>query len=109
MKPGNKNFGKKSQFSNPVTAPSQEALYLLPETDLIAIGQNDGNTHRYKLLSFDDLAVCIQRNHVYLCEGHQVLRTDLEGSCLGAIYLQSQRGVRENCKVGTALFAWRVT
>ena len=88
-----------TQFSNPVTAPSQEALYLLPETDLIAIGQNDGNTHRYKLLSFADLAACIQRNHVYLCEGHQVLRTDLEGSCLGAIYLQSQRGVRENCKV----------
>ena len=28
-----------------------------------------------------------------------MLRTDLEGSCLGAIYLQSQRGVRENCKV----------
>lgn len=27
------------------------------------------------------------------------MRTDLEGSCLGAIYLQSQRGVRENCEV----------
>jgi len=89
-----------TQFANPITtAPSQEALYLLPETNLIAIGQNNGNTHRYKLLSFADLAACIQRNHVYLCEGHQVLRTDLEGSCLGAIYLQSQRGVRENCKV----------
>jgi hypothetical protein len=89
-----------NQFQNPISsAPNQEALYLLPETDLIAIGQNDGNTHRYKLLSFADLAACIQRNHVYLCEGHQVLRTDLEGSCLGAIYLQSQRGVRENCKV----------
>ena len=89
-----------TQFQNPITTvPSQEALYLLPETDLIAIGQNDGDTHRYMLLSFADLAACIQRNHVYLCEGHQVLRTDLEGSCLGAIYLQSQRGVRENCKV----------
>jgi len=37
-----------NQFSNPnATSPIQEALYLLPETDLIAIGQNDGNTHRY--------------------------------------------------------------
>ncbi len=59
-----------NQFQNPISsAPNQEALYLLPETDLIAIGQNDGNTHRYKLLSFADLAACIQRNHVYLCEG----------------------------------------
>jgi hypothetical protein len=89
-----------NQFSNPLaTSPMLEALYLLPETDFIAIGQNNGNTHRYKLLSFPDLAACIQRNHVYLCESHQVLCTDLEGSCLGAIYLQSQREVRENCKV----------
>jgi hypothetical protein len=89
-----------TQFSTPASAaPVQQALHLVPETDLIAIGQNEGSAHRYKLLSFADLASCIQRNHVYLCEGHQVLRTDLEGSCLGAIYLQSQRGVRENCEV----------
>jgi len=89
-----------TQFNNPASAtPLQQALHLRPETDLIAIGQNDGISHRYKLLSFADLAACIQRNHVYLCEGHQVLRTDLEGSCLGSIYLQSQRGVRENCEI----------
>ena len=86
-----------SQFSNPL--PAQEALYLLPETDLIAIGRNDGSSHRYKLLTHADLAGCVQRNHVFLCEGHQVLRTDLEGSCLGSLYLQSQEGVRENCKL----------
>jgi hypothetical protein len=78
---------------------SQEALYLLPETDLIAIGRNEGTAHRYKLLTHADLAGCIQRNHIFLCEGHQVLRTDLEGSCLGSLYLQSQVGVRENCKL----------
>ena len=89
-----------SQFSSPVSSsPAQEALYLLPETDLIAIGRNDGFSHRYKLLTHADLAGCVQRNHVFLCEGHQVLRTDLEGSCLGSLYLQSQVGVRENCKL----------
>ncbi len=31
---------------------------------------------------------CIQRNHVYLCEHHQVLCTYLEGSCLGSLYLR---------------------
>jgi len=89
-----------NQFSLPTsTAPSQQALHLLPETDLIAIGQNEGNSHRNKLLSFADLAACIHCNHVYLCQGHQVLRTDLEWSCLRSIHLQSQRGVRENCEV----------
>ena len=89
-----------SQFSHPMSRnPAQEALHLIPETDLIAIGRNDGSSHRYKLLSHADLAACIQRNHVFLCEGHQVLRTDLEGSCLGSIYLQSERGVRENCEI----------
>jgi len=52
-----------TQFSNPSATfhhlPMKEALYLLPETDLIAIGQNDGNSHQYKLLSFADLATCI--------------------------------------------------
>ena len=89
-----------SQFSSPVSSsPAQDALYLLPATDLIAIGRNDGSSHRYKLLTHADLAGCVQRNHVFLCEGHQVLRTDLEGSCLGSLYLQSQVGVRENCKL----------
>ena len=89
-----------SQFAHPTsTASSQEALHLVPETDLIAIGRNDGLSHRYKLLTHSDLAACVQRNHIFLCEGHQVLRTDLEGSCLGSIYLQSERGVRENCKI----------
>jgi len=89
-----------SHFSNPMSlTPAQDALYLLPKTDLIAIGRNDGLSHRYKLLTHADLAGCVQRNHIFLCEGHQVLRTDLEGSCLGSLYLQSQVGVRENCKI----------
>jgi hypothetical protein len=89
-----------TQFNSPAsTAPIQEALYLLPEADLIAIGRNNGNSHRYKLLKHADLTACIQKNHIFLCEGHQVLNTDLEGSCLGSLYLQSERGVRENCKL----------
>ncbi len=89
-----------TQFSDPTSAPpAQQAIHLVPETDLIAISQNKGNSHRYKLLSFANLAACIQCNHVYLCEGHQVLSTNLKGSCLRAIYLQSQRGVKEHCEV----------
>ena len=76
-----------------------QALYFVPDADLIAIGRNVMHAHRYKLLSAGELHSCIQRNHIYLCERHQVLRTDLEGSCLGSLYLQSVKGVRENCKL----------
>ena len=89
-----------TNFNNPLpTSPAQEAIFFVPETDMIAIGRNDGHSNRYKLLSHSDLAGCIQKNHIYLCEHHQVLRTDLEGSCLGSLYLQSERGVRENCRL----------
>ena len=76
-----------------------EALYFVPDADLIAIGRTQHSTHRYRLLTSADLHACTQRSHVYLCEQHQVLRTDLEGSCLGSLYLQSVKGVRENCKL----------
>ena len=89
-----------SSFSHPDDfTPATTAIHFVPESDLIAIGRNDGVSNRYKLLSNADLAGCVQRNHVYLCEHHQVLRTDLEGSCLGSLYLQSERGVRENCRI----------
>jgi hypothetical protein len=42
---------------------------------------------------------CTRRNHIFLCDRHQVLRTDLTGTCLGSLYLQSPEGVRENCKI----------
>jgi hypothetical protein len=71
----------------------------MPKTDWIAIGRNTGFSHRYKLLDLSDLVGRVKRNHVYLCERHQILRTDLKGSCLGSLYLQLERGVRENCKL----------
>jgi hypothetical protein len=89
-------------FNNPqILSNSPTAIHFMPEADLIAIGRNTALSHRYKLLDLADLAGCVKRNHVYLCERHQVLRTDLEGSCLGSLYLQSERGVRENCKLET--------
>jgi hypothetical protein len=75
-------------------------MFFVPETELIAVGRNT-NTHnaRYQLVSQAILAGCIQQNHVFLCDKHQVLRKDLEGSCLGALFLQHQQGVMENCKI----------
>jgi len=72
-----------------------DALIITPEADLIAVGKN----RRYKVLSDADLATCIKRNRVYLCEKHQVLHTDLANSCLGSIYDRNALGVKQNCKL----------
>ena len=76
------------------------ALYFHSEFSMIAIGRNSNiNTASYKLISHSELSSCIQKNHIYLCENLQTLRNDLEGSCLGALYLQHETGVIENCQI----------
>ncbi len=40
------------------------------------------NFRRFKmtfLLKRADLTACVRKNHIFLCEGHLVLNTDLEG------------------------------
>ena len=78
----------------PSAAPTPEALYLVADADMIAIDK-DSN---FRLLSQADLAGCIQRNHVYLCEQQHVLRTNLTETCLGSLYHKYPKGVRENCR-----------
>jgi phosphopantetheine adenylyltransferase len=79
---------------------NRTSLFFVPETELIAVGRNSLNGNaRYQLVSQAILAGCIQQNHIFLCDRHHVLRKDLEGSCLGALFIQHQQGVIENCKV----------
>ena len=79
---------------------SDSALIFKSDFNLIAIGRNTNlATAAYKLVSQAELSSCIQKNHVYLCENQHTLRKDLQGSCLGALYLQHEQGVIENCKI----------
>jgi hypothetical protein len=71
-----------------------DALYLKPEAELIAIGPNS----KFKILTQADIAHCRQRNKIYLCDKNHVLRTKLEHSCLGSLYIRSEIGVQQNCK-----------
>ena len=63
------------------------------EKDLIAVGRN----HQYKILGQTDLAACTKLGQNFLCEGRSVLRTDIEDSCLGALYLHHLPGTLKNC------------
>ena len=71
-----------------------EALYLVPDSDMIAISGDES----FRLVSQTDLAGCIQRNHIFLCESQHVLRTNLSETCLGSLYKKSTSGVRANCR-----------
>ena len=82
------------------TTRTRSSMFFVPETELIAVGRNtNSNIARYQLVSQAILAGCIQTNHVFLCDKHQVLRKNLEGSCLGALFIQHQQGVMEQCKI----------
>jgi hypothetical protein len=79
---------------------SVSSLFLVPETEMIDIGRTSmQGLAQFKLLSTSDLAGCVKRNHIYLCEKHQVLQTNLAGTCLGALYLQHEGGVIKNCQI----------
>ena len=87
-------------FADSHPSKTSSALFFKSDYKMIAIGRNFNlNTASYKLISQADLAACIQKNHLYLCEHHQTLRKDLPGSCLGALYLQHEIGVIENCQI----------
>jgi TolA-binding protein len=80
--------------------PATSAIYFKPDAKMIAIGRNtDLHTASYRLITDGDLASCVQKNHIYLCEDQQTLRKDLAGSCLGALYTQSELGVHIHCRI----------
>jgi hypothetical protein len=72
-----------------------EALFITDTTDLIAIGSDDS----FQILTQTELAGCIQKNHVYQCDKHHIVKNDLSQSCLGSLYLREERGVRTHCKL----------
>lgn len=85
--------------SNQKTKSSQllnktEALYLVAEADMIAIDVNG----RYRLLTQSDLTGCIQKNHIFLCDKLNVLKTNLGETCLSSLFMKDKAGVKSNCK-----------
>jgi hypothetical protein len=71
-----------------------EALFITDKHELIAIGKD--NT--FKVISQVELASCVQRNHVYMCDRYQVLGNDLANTCLGALYIRSEPGMQKHCR-----------
>jgi hypothetical protein len=80
--------------------PATSAIYFKSDYPMIAIGRNKNlNTASYRLISQAVLTACIQKSHLYLCETQQTLCKDLPGSCLGALFVQSQLGIHLHCRL----------
>jgi hypothetical protein len=82
------NYGE--IFDNDLNFPQhQEALFVTDSTDLIAI-DDDRN---FQVLTQTDLANCVQRNHVYLCDKQNEVKHQLTDTCLGSLYVRNEEGV----------------
>lgn len=84
-------FKEETQY--PITETFPEALYIAPESDLIAIGSSS----QYKTLSLSDLDSCIKKNSIYVCDKPNFLRTKLSNSCVGALYEKNKNAVLRHC------------
>jgi hypothetical protein len=60
----------------------EKALFIADKQNMIAIGK--GNV--FQIISQAELTGCLQRNHRYLCDKHQLVRMELEDTSLGALY-----------------------
>ncbi len=72
----------------------QEALFITDTADLIAID----NENNFQVLTQTDLANCVQRNHVYLCDKQHVVQHNLSNTCLGSLYLRMEHVVQQLCR-----------
>jgi hypothetical protein len=82
---------------HPFPLPLNKNYSVIPlvQDDLLAI--SSGFTRYSTQLSSVDLLGCHAINNVYLCERHGVLGKQLNGSCLGALYLQNFDSAQELC------------
>ena len=71
-----------------------EALFVTDDNDLIAVSADD----KFQILSQVEMASCVKRNHIYLCDKNNVVKSDFTDTCLGSLYIRMEQGVRRHCK-----------
>ena len=73
---------------------SNYSMTLKLEHQLIAVGAD----HQFQLVNELDLQSCDKYGTSYLCQGRHTTRTDLENTCLGALYLEKWSVITKLCK-----------
>jgi hypothetical protein len=75
--------------------PVEKALFIADEQNMIVIGKEI----KFRIISQMELTGCLKRNHMYLFDKQQAVRTDLEDTCLGALYLKSELGNKTGFRI----------
>jgi hypothetical protein len=70
----------------PLSQSTGQKFSMMPniDQDLLAIEQD----HKFNFLNQSDLNSCTQYGSTYLCKGRDVLRMDLNNTCIGTYYLE---------------------
>ena len=88
------------QFFRLVPFPISNAIKanfsMIPKVDqeLIAIGVD----HQFQLVNQIELQACDKYGTTYMCQGRHTTSTDLENTCLGALYLERWSVINKLCK-----------
>ena len=72
----------------------ENLIALLPNENVRA---NEIPSHKYRILSDLELGACQRIRNSYICGGRNTLRTDIENSCVGSLWLREHTLIAKNC------------
>jgi hypothetical protein len=44
------------------------------------------------------MTICVKRNHAYLCDKKNGVKSNFTNTCLGSVYVRMEKGVQKHCK-----------
>jgi len=84
---------------HPFPLPLSGSHALIPSVKSSILALSSGFKRYSAQLSSSDLLGCHVVNNIYLCERHGVLNTNLNSTCLGALYQQDFEAVKILCQL----------
>lgn len=72
-------------------------LAVLPTS--LATQENGIASHKYRVLSEVEFQSCHQIRDHFLCAGRNTLRTDIDNSCIGSLWLKDKDLIKKNCDI----------
>jgi hypothetical protein len=82
---------------HPFPLPLSKEHMLIPDVDYDVLAISPGLTRLATVLNYVDLMSCHNVNNIYLCEQQGVLKTNINGTCLGSLYLQDFEMAKQLC------------
>ncbi len=92
----NQIFNLHQHIPIPLSQSFATNLTITPKLDsnYIAIGPE----FQYRIMSNSDLATCKKMGEYFFCNGRDVVQTDLENTCLGALFKRDINNVLSKCE-----------